>query len=247
MQMKVYSKILAIFLFSISQLAYSAEIGIKLDKAPIDPTDKASLQRGLQIYVNNCQACHSLKFTRLSTIAKGIGITDEAGNVLEQIVKDNLLFVGDKITDSMHAAMPPELAASWFGKAPPDLSLEARARGVDWLYTYLRSFYKDSSKPWGVNNLVFPDVGMPHALLGLQGVQEKIDLDGHSVLKLTIPGTLTVAEYDRAVVDLVNFLEYVGEPHKEERKRIGLWVIVFLSIFLVFSYLLKREYWKDIH
>ena len=245
--MKLYKIVFLLGLIAVSQIIYATETAYKLDKAPIDPTDQASLQRGLQIYVNNCQGCHGLKFSRLTTIAKGIGITDETGNILEQIVKDNLLFVGDKITDPMYAAMPETLAANWFGKVPPDLSLVARARGVDWLYTYLRTFYKDPSKAWGVNNLVFPDVAMPHVLIGWQGIQERVDFAGHSEVKLVVAGSLTVEKYNQTISDLVNFLDYVGEPHKEQRKKIGLWVVVFLSVFLVFSYLLKREYWKDIH
>lgn len=239
--------------------ALAEDTGIKLDKAPIDSSDYASLQRGAKEFINSCQGCHSLKYTRYKSLAEGIGITDEEGAVLADVVKANLLFSTDKITDPVLSAMPAQDAESWFGKAPPDLSLVSRSRGVDWLYTYMRSFYKDLSKPWGVNNLVFPDVAMPHVLLNLQGVQEpiyqeqEVVVDGEKIikkevvgLKLAKLGTLNPAEYDKLVADLVNFLSYVGEPVKLERERIGVFVLGFLFIFLIFAYLLKREFWKDI-
>lgn len=212
-------------------------------KAPLDITDYASLQRGARLFMNECSGCHSLKYTRYDSLAKGIQITDESGKVLDQIVKDNLMFVGDSLTSPIETAMRSKDAANWFGMAPPDLTLEARYRGPDWIYNYLLSFYVDPSRPWGVNNLVFPEVAMPHVLLELQGEQVKTK-DG---LKLVTQGSMTPEQYQAAVADLVNFLYFVSEPNQSERHRIGGWVLVFLGIFVVFSYLLKREYWKDVH
>lgn len=214
-----------------------------MEKAPIDTTDYASLQRGARLYMNECSGCHSLQYTRYDSLAKGIQITDDAGKVLDKIVKENLMFVGDSITSPIKTAMSPVDAANWFGIAAPDLTLEAKYRGADWIYNYLLSFYVDKSRPWGVNNLVYPDVAMPHVLLDLQGMQE---LKGDE-LKITRPGTMSSAEYKQAVADLVNFLCYISEPAQNTRHAVGVWVLVFLSIFAVFSYLLKREYWKNIH
>lgn len=249
--------------FGIAALSLSAygQGAHPLDKVNNNLCDKASLQRGARLYVNYCGGCHSLKYTRFETIAKDIGMVDKHGKVLEKLVEKNLNFVSDKITDSYEIAMPKQEAVKWFGIAPPDLTLVTRSRGKDWLYTYLRTFYADPKRTWGVNNLVFPDVGMPHMLQGLQGTQvptyktvtlmddtgqpyQKEVID-HLVLKT--PGSMTVEQYDQAVTDLVNFLEYVGEPHKLERQRLGVWVLLFLVLFTLFAYLLKREYWKDVH
>jgi ubiquinol-cytochrome c reductase cytochrome c1 subunit len=236
-----------------SGVAIGSGGGLALEKAPINLTDQASLQRGAKTYMNYCLGCHGIKYMRYDGLATGIGITDEEGKILSDVVKENLMFVGNKLTDSINTVMPSAQAESWFGTKPPDLSLVARSRGVDWLYSYMKTFYKDPSKPWGVNNLVFPDVGMPHVLLSLQGVQVPKYTKSESgeqiveSLHLQTAGTLSVDEYDRTVADLVNFLSYVGEPVQLERKRLGGWVLVFLGIFLMFSYLLKREYWKDIH
>ncbi|MDB6096437.1 MAG: cytochrome [Francisellaceae bacterium] len=250
--------LLATFFLGLSSV--HAQETYPLDKALIDLSDLVSLQNGAKIFVNHCQACHSLKYVRYSDLAQGLGLKDGKAKILEKAIKDNLMFVGDKLSDSLLSAMPKDKSADWFGTPPPDLSLVARLRGPNWLYTYLRSFYKDDSKPWGVNNAVFPDVAMPHVLLSWQGVQEpvfKINsllIDGKinqtkkiEKLVLTKEGQLTPAEYNKAVLDLVNFLAYVGEPHQEERKRLGVWVLIFLSVFLVFVTLLKKEYWKDIH
>ena len=234
---------------------------VSLQKVKNDLCDKASLQRGARIYVNYCQGCHSLEHVRYKSMAADIGILSQEGEVLETIVQKNLNFISDKVTSPMKAAIPKKDAEEWFGVAPPDLTLTARVRGTNWVYTYLKSFYQDESRPWGVNNLVFPDVGMPHVLYELQGVQiphfenirfESEDGTFHEQkiverLELASPGALSETEYDRAITDLVNFLDYVGEPHKLERKRIGIWVILFLIIFTLFAYLLKREYWKDVH
>ena len=223
--------------------------GVHLDHANIDPTNKQSLQRGARLFVNYCLSCHSASLMRYEHMGNDLGID-------EKLVSENLIFSGGKVGDLMTVATAPEDAKIWFGTVPPDLTVIARARGVDWLYTYLRSFYRDESRHIGTNNLVFPDVGMPNVLWELQGVQEPVITtvkkdDGTEVkvvdLELTEPGTLTPVEFDRAVRDLVNFLDYLGEPAKHDRRALGTKVIMFLLLFLVLAYMLKRDYWKDIH
>ena len=242
--------LLGIF-FAIAQigLATAEENEVILDKAPIDLRDLPSLQRGAQLFMNHCSGCHSLKYVRYSTLAKEIGIVDSKGQVLEQAVKDNLMFVGDKMSDTIRSAMTKEEGATWFGVAPPDLSLVARARGADWLYTYLRSFYLDPKRPWGVNNKIFPDVAMPDVLFNLrQRLQAEETAQASLAPFKEAEHQLKINEkYDAAVLDLVNFLCFVGEPVQVFRQRLGIWVLLFLGIFLVFAYLLKREYWKDVH
>lgn len=235
---KKYNKFGCAVLLLLASMFYSAvsltdETTFPLDKAPIDLTDAASLQRGAALFMNYCNGCHSAKYLRYSTMAKDIGIVDGSGKVLEQAVKDNLMFVGDKVTDIISSSMTKAEGAAWFGVAPPDLSLVSRSRGVDWIYTYLRSFYPDPKKQWGVNNKVFPDVAMPDVLFNLRTRLES-EKNGKE-------------KYDRAILDIVNFLAYAGEPIKLTRQRIGIWVLLFLGIFFVFACLLKREYWKDIH
>jgi ubiquinol-cytochrome c reductase cytochrome c1 subunit len=184
-------------------------------------------------------------------------------NLPPDLVVDNLMFAGEKVGETMTVAMPAADAANWFGKAPPDLTLTARQRGVDWLYTYLKSFYVDPSKPLGVNNLVFKDVGMPHVLWELQGWQAlksddgDHDADAHgeaghgatagSPFVQVSEGQLTPEEYDRAVRDLVTYMSYIAEPAQLKRTQVGVWVLLFLAVFGVFAYLLKKEYWKDVH
>lgn len=259
--MKAIKKYLFVIVAMMSIGVAFASEGVHLEKVKNNLCDKASLQRGASLYVNYCAGCHSLQYVRYKEMAKDIGIVDKKGNVLEKLVNDNLNFTSDKATDPMLVATPKADAMQWFGVAPPDLSLVARSRGTDWLYTYLKSFYNDPKRPWGVNNAVFPDVGMPHIFLALQGTQEPVyvkqmlkDEEGKpyekqviSHLELTKPGILSKEEYDKVVTDLVNFLDYVGEPHKLERKRLGVWVLLFLVVFTLFAYLLKREYWKDVH
>jgi ubiquinol-cytochrome c reductase cytochrome c1 subunit len=228
--------LLWVLLFSVGHYSYPVnadETEIPLDKARVDLTDLASLQRGAKLFMNYCSGCHSLRFVRYSSLAEGIGIVDPSGKILDQAVKENLMFVGDKITDTIQSSMTKEEGAAWFGISPPDLSLVARARGANWLYTYLRSFYPDPKRPWGVNNTVFKDVAMPDVLYNLRRELEA-KKDGKE-------------SYDRAILDLVNFLSYVGEPKQLERQRLGIWVLLFLGIFFIFAWLLKREYWKDVH
>lgn len=224
--------------------------GYPLQKAPIDPHNKASLQNGAKLFVNYCMGCHSLEHQRYNRMARDIGLTEEQ-------VKDNLIFTGAKVGDLMKNAMPKAEAKHWFGVVPPDLTLIARSRGADYLYTYLQTFYLDPTRPFGVNNAAFPNAGMPHVLWELQGMQKPIyevhkDHDGHEskVLKdfeLVQPGSMSPPEFKEAMVDLVNFLSYVGEPIQLERQRIGVWVVLFLILATVVFYLLKKEYWKDVH
>jgi ubiquinol-cytochrome c reductase cytochrome c1 subunit len=172
-------------------------------------------------------------------------------------VKANLMFASEKIGDTMTVAMPAADGKKWFGNPPPDLSVMARARGADYIYTYLRSFYVDDSRPFGVNNTVFPKVGMPHVLWELQGLRKPIyktekDAEGHDVDVITgfeqvTKGTMTPAEYDDAALDLTNFLVYLGEPAQLQRKSLGIWVLLFLGVLFIFAYALKKEYWKDVH
>ncbi len=224
--------------------------GFPLEKAPIDLHDKASLQKGAKLYVNYCMGCHSLEHQRYNRMARDIGLTDDQ-------VKENLIFTGAKIGDTMKNAMPKADAKRWFGVAPPDLTLIARSRGVDYLYTYLQTFYKDPTRPFGVNNAAFPNAGMPHVLWQLQGMQKPVyevhkDHAGNEakVLKgfeLPQQGSMSPPVFRESMADLVNFLAYVGEPIQLERQKLGIWVLLFLGLTFVVFYLLKKEYWKDVH
>jgi len=244
--------ILAVLLAAVPLAAMAAGGGVHLDSADIDLRDKASLQRGAKYYFNYCAGCHSLQYMRYNRMARDLDLT-------EQQVMDNLMFAGDKIGNNIKIAMSPTQSAAWFGVAPPDLTMITRAKknGIDWLYSYLRSFYTDPSRPWGVNNIVFPDVGMPHVLWELQGFQtavfrEETDEYGNKKkiferFELETPGELTPPEYDKMVRDLVNFLTYTGEPVQLERRQLGIYVLLFLAVFFVLAYLMKKEYWKDVH
>ena len=239
-------KILLAFLFVMAPLAaFAAEEGPKLDHVNIDLNDKPSLQRGARIFVNYCLSCHSAAYMRYNRMGQDLGISDE-------LVKENLLFAADKVGDTMMAVMPPDDAKSWFGVSPPDLTDEARYRGPDWIYTYLRSFYRDPKAVSGWNNLVFPHVAMPHVLYEWQGEQRAVfkNENGEDVFErfeLDKPGTMSPAEYDKSMRDLVNFMVYLAEPAKLVRYRIGVYVLIFLAVFTLFAYLLKKEYWKDVH
>jgi len=231
-------------------LVFAAGASVHLDKANYDLTDKASLQNGAKLFMNYCSACHSTAHQRYQRVATDLGIPD-------QLMKDNMIFTGSKIGELMVNSMDKKDAAKWFGNAPLDLTLEARLRGPDWIYTYLRSFYVDPSRPFGVNNVVFKDVGMPHVLEELQGIPtaefethvDEAGVEHRTVVGLQSSGTgeMSSDEYDQAVLDLVNFLVYSGEPNKLERQSLGFWVIGFLIILFILSYLLKKEYWRDIH
>lgn len=241
--------ILSFLLVLLPGLTLASSGGVHLDKADIDLHNKQSLQRGAKVFVNYCLSCHSAQFQRYNRMARDIGLTDN------QVI-ENLMFASDKVGSTMTVAMSRADGKTWFGAPPPDLSLTARSRGVDWLYTYLRSFYVDETRPFGVNNVVFPSVGMPHVLWELQGVQKAVyktvEHEGESKevldhLEIVEPGKLTPVEYDQTVRDLVGFLSYVSEPVQLERKALGVKVILFLLVLLVVAYLLKKEYWKDVH
>lgn len=238
----------AVLLFA-PAVALAAGASVHLDKAPVS-TDPAALQHGAKLFVNYCLNCHSASFMRYNQLEK-IGLS-------EQSIRDNLMFTGERVGDLMKIAARPVESKAWFGAAPPDLTLIARQRasgdgsGADWLYTYLRQFYRDTERPTGWNNVVFENVGMPHVFWQLQGEQvAKIteNADGSKKVELSLakPGTLTPAEYDKAVADLVSFLVWMGEPVAEKRKTVGTVVLIFLAGFFVLAYALKKNYWKDIH
>lgn len=218
-----------------------------LQHANINPKDNASLQRGAKHFVTYCLGCHSIKHIRYQRMSLDFGIDDT--KVLSEIAPQ-----GATIYQQMHTAMNAHDSGKWFGIQPPDLSLVARSRSADWLYSYLKSFYADPKKPLGTNNLVFKDVGMPNVFWQLQGEQKAIIKTGDDggqqeieKLVVDVPGTLPEQEFDAMVNDLVNFLVYVGEPIKLERERMGKYVLFFLGMFLLIAYLLKKEYWKDVH
>ncbi len=238
-------KILYTLLFLLPFNVLASGGGFKLDSADIDLTDNLSMERGAKYYVTYCLGCHSAKHIRYKRIALDLKLDE--GEVLKVVAP-----FGAGIYDQMHSAMNAHDAEKWFGTTPPDLSLIARSRGADWLYSYLRSFYVDPSKPLGVNNAVFPDVGMPNVFWQLQGSQSAVThkVDGQDMiaeLKLDQPGQMTPKEFDKMVNDLVNFLVYVGEPVQLERQQMGKYVLFFILMFIVLAYLLKKEYWKDVH
>lgn len=214
-------------------LANVAEITVN---APIDANDNASLQRGARTFVNSCLNCHSANYMRYNRL-QDIGLT-------EAQIKDNLLFAGEKVGDTMQTAMNPKDAKKWFGVAPPDLSVEVRARGADWVYAYMRGFYRDSNTPTGWNNTVYDKVAMPHVLYELQG-EQVLNHETHT-LELVKPGKLSPSEYNALVGDLTNYMAFMAEPAKQQRKQIGWWVLLFLGVLLVLTIKLKKEYWKDI-
>nr|VFJ58153.1 MAG: ubiquinol-cytochrome c reductase cytochrome c1 subunit [Candidatus Kentron sp. FW] len=235
----------AILLLMTEVSAASGSSSMELISPEIDLSDNVSLQRGAKLFVNYCLSCHNASFMRYNRMASDIGLTDEQ-------VKANMMFATDKVGDVMAVAMSPEDATVWFGSQPPDLSVVSRSKGVEWLYSYMLSFYEDPnpSRPFGVNNVIFPDVAMPHVLLGLQGIQEKQQHSSQEIgnlLELMHPGSMKVDEYRDAVKDLVAFLAYLGEPAKLYRQQVGIFVLLFLLVLFVFSYALKKEYWKDIH
>lgn len=234
-------KLLIALVALVPTLALAAGGGnLKLEHAPIDPTDKVSLQNGAKLFMNYCFGCHATEYQRYNRVAKDLDIPAD-------LMKENLIFTGVKIGNLMENAMDPKQGAKWFGQTPPDLTLVTRARSVDWVYTYLKSFYVDPDRPFGVNNVIFKDVGMPHVLQELQGVTTLEGEGEHKVLVTDTSGEMSVDEYDQAVTDLVNFLHYAGEPSKLDRQHMGMWVIGFLIIFFILSYLLKKEYWRDVH
>lgn len=242
-------RLIAIFLIGLIPVIAPAAEGVRLDPVKIDLKDTESLQRGARIFINYCLSCHSASYMRYNRMGRDLGISDE-------LVKENLLFAADKVGDLMKAVMPAEDAKVWFGTAPPDLSLEARARGPEWIYTYMRSFYRDEKAPSGWNNTVFPHVAMPHVLYEWQGEQRAVmkkvksgdtEIEVFDRFELVKPGTMTEKQYDAAMRDLTNFMVYLAEPAKLVRYRIGTYVLIFLVLFTIVAYFLKKEYWKDIH
>ena len=275
--MKMRRMIAAAALAFVPLGAWSAGAGVAPMDANTDLTSTKSLQNGARVYVNFCMGCHSIEFMRYSRMADDIGLDRD-------LVAEHLMFTTDKIGDSMTIAMQADDASGWFGVPPPDLSVIARARGVDWLYTYLTTFYADPNpaRPFGVNNIMFPDVGMPHVLWPLQGVQSYVkgerpenvasehvvaiepDAKGYKLrtaittedgrsthvtdaLEVTTPGSMTPAEFRKTVRDLVNFLDYAGEPAKLTRIQVGYWAIILLAVFTLIARGLYKEYWRDVH
>lgn len=233
----------------VSSFAIASTAEAPLDKAPVNLRDTESLQRGMRLYQNYCLGCHQMEYNRYSRTFRDLQIPVEVG-------MENLAFGAQKVGEYIKNGAPKADQARWFGAAPPDLTNVTRVRGPNWVYTYLRSFYVDPSRPFGVNNVVFPMVGMPHVLQELQGVPTlehttTVDAHGNEVHKTVVvtdgSGELSTDEYDRAVADLVNYLTYAGQPSKLEAQSLGIKVMIFLFIFFIFAFLLKKEYWKDVH
>ena len=235
---------LSAFLLIVSGAAFAATEG-EYDAPHNDVGDTESLQRGARYFVNYCLGCHSAQYVRYSRVAEDLGIG-------EQQLVENLMFTGERPFDTMQNAMSAEDANRWFGVVPPDMSLLARSRGTDYIYSFLRSFYASPERPTGVDNTVLPGTAMPHVLWELQGVQQAVyttDEAGNEHFERFVagtPGQLTAAEYDDVVRDIVNFLDYMSEPMQLERQAIGIRVIAFLLVFLVLAYMLKKEVWKDV-
>ena len=225
--------ILILALLPLLAVANEVKIGVT---APIDANDHASLQRGAKTFINNCLNCHSANYMRYNRLTD-IGLT-------EKQIKDNLLFAGEKVGDTMQVAMNPKDAKKWFGVIPPDLSVEVRARGADWVYAYMRGFYRDETTPTGWNNIVYDKVAMPHVLYELQG-EQVLNHETHK-LELVKPGKLSPSEYNAYVGDLTNYMAYMAEPGKQQRQKFGWYVLLFLGVMLVLAKKLKKEYWKDI-
>lgn len=230
----------------LSVAAFAAGGG-DLQQAGTDLDDKASLQRGAALYMNYCSGCHSLKYVRYARIGEDLGLTEDE-------VQANLNLNGGKIGDHVIAPMTAEMGVAAFGKAPPDLSVIARVRGSDWIYTYLKSFYLDESRPVGWNNKLFPNASMPNPLWELQGLQQPVygkksatgemPVEGFTISQ---PGTQDAAAFDQTARDITAFLEYAGEPAAIKRQGMGVWVILFLTFFTLMAWLLKKEYWRDVH
>ena len=232
---------------------HAAGGALALDKAPNRINDLPALQNGAKLFVNYCVGCHSAAFMRYNRLAD-IGLTPEQ-------IKDNLLFITDKIGETMKATIDPRQAKEWFGANPPDLTVIARSRaglggtGSDYLYTFMRTFYRDDTKATGWNNLVFPSVGMPHPLWQLQGDRRPVfeEQESHGAKthvfkgwEQKTPGTMSIAEYDDAIGDLVGYLQWMGEPAQKTRVRIGVWVLIFLAFTTVLAWKLNAAFWKDV-
>jgi len=249
---------LVCLMFALPSLAFAAGGSVELQKAKNDLNNTDSLQRGAKYFMNYCAGCHSAKYVRYSRVGEDLDITDEE-------LVNNLMFNASKPFETIQASMSSEDALRWFGAAPPDLSLISRSRNPDWLYTFLKSFYKDESRPLGSNNKVLAGASMPNVFWELQGEQtpiydehevEGVDADGNKTMRTVkefshfatvSEGSLAPKEFDSVVRDIVNFLDYIGEPVKVKRKKMGVWVILYLLILFGFAYFLKKEIWKDVH
>ena len=239
--------LLGLMLGILSTTGYAAAPSGNLMDAQVDVSDQGSLQRGAKLFANNCMGCHSAKYVRWNALPEPLGVSME-------MVEDNLIYGAYQAGDTINAAMRSEDGAEWFGAAPPDLSLTARARGADWVYTYLNSFYRDSDASIGWNNKLLANSSMPHVLWRLQGVPEaeyEDTANGVRVAGICVPdaqqGMLSTAEYHQATRDITNYMAFMAEPVRAKRQEIGVWVIGFLVIFTGLAYLMKREYWRDIH
>ena len=238
---RIFIGMLLIFTSSVS---FAASGSIPLKPVLIDLNNKASLQRGAQIYVNNCLGCHTLKYQRYVKFIDHLSLSKET-------IENNLIFttgkngeptkIGSLILNSVN----PDSAKEAFGVVPPDLTLIARSRGTEWLYTFLTSFYVDKTRPLGVNNALYQNVGMPHVLSWMEGLKKPVNMEKDQY-EYIVKGTMSDKEYQKSITDLVNFLAYVSEPAQLDRYRIGFWVILFLAIFSFLAFLLKIEYWKDV-
>ncbi|MGH8035639.1 MAG: cytochrome c1 [Lysobacterales bacterium] len=234
---------LAVLAMILPPQVMASEEGAHIEHAGVNTRDIAAVQRGAKWFVNSCLSCHSAKYMRYNRLAEDLGLS-------EGMVMQNLVFSEAKIGDTMDIAMQPDQAQQWFGTTPPDLSLIARSRGVDWLFSYLKNFYQDDKGHW--NNLNLPNAAMPHVLWKLQGVQQPVyvtegELQVVDHLVLSQPGIQTPEEYAATVRDLVSFLDYMSEPAKLERKSLGIWVMLFLFVFAGLTYALKAEFWRDVH
>src|ERR1700676_5278335 len=240
--------LITISLLSAGIAVADEEGGIRLLSSGTDINNTESLQRGARNFMNYCSGCHSLKYLRYNRMAEDLKIPESE--------LKNLMFTSDKPFETVNSAMPKD-SESWFGKEPPDLSLMARARGVDYIYSFLKGFYVDKTHPSGVNNLYLPGAAMPHVLAERQGLQKPVfknEPDDRGSARMVLvgvesmtPGALKPEEYDQFVRDIANFLDYAGEPVKGKRQSMGVFVTLFLLVFFVFAYLLKKEYWKDVH
>jgi len=217
-----------------------ASESIVLDHLKINVHDRPALQRGAKTFIDYCSSCHAATYMRYARVARDLGLSED------QMHKE-FLYASPKLGEPMNVALQSKDAVNWLGVAPPDLSTIARYRGTDWLYTYLRSFYADPTRPTGANNHVFKDVAMPNIFWELQGIQQRVGEGHDEKLTLVQPGKLSVEDFNHTVADLVQFLAYMGEPAQLERTRIAPWVLGYLLILLVVLYLLKKEYWKDVH
>lgn len=248
-----------VLLWASISIVWANDGGVALQRAHIDLNNKAALQRGAKLYINHCAGCHSLKYLRYSQLAKGLELMTFDGSIDKPLLQNNLIFTKASVGDPIRVSMPPESSREWFGKVPPDLSLVARVRGANWLYTYLKSFYQDDAKPFGANNWLFPDVAMPNVLAPLQGIQapmyttKEFMFDGQakqeqviSHLEIIKDGSMTEHQFDSAVNDIVNFLVFVGEPVQQYRKWLGVWALGFVLVLTGLFYALKKSYWSEL-